>query len=91
MIENCVFCGAAIPAGKMYCQDCAQIVENMTDDQRRALAAMVADEIEHCVLCQAWEEVKECMDSILDCVKSVLACVVDYFMEEENQQEEGRA
>jgi predicted nucleic acid-binding Zn ribbon protein len=89
MQENCVFCGADIPAGALYCQDCAQIVENMTDDQRRALAAMLDDEKALCTFCQAWEQIKECMAIIWDFAKYVAACVVGIFVETENEQEEG--
>ena len=86
MEERCVFCGAAIPAGAMYCQDCAVIVEGMTDDQRRALAAMLADEIPMAALCQAWDTIKECFAVIFDFIKNAAAAVIDWFMETDDQQ-----
>ena len=80
MEERCVFCGAAIPAGAMYCQDCAAIVEGMTDDQRKALAAMVADEKELCAAAQAWADIKETFALLFDPIASAANRVIDWLL-----------
>lgn len=81
MKEHCVFCGADIPAGAMYCYECAQIVENMTTDQRQALRDMLGTVAAYDAAAQAWEQVKECIAAALDCIKSTAAGVADWFME----------
>lgn len=81
MKEKCVFCGADIQAGALYCQECAQIVENMTDEQRQALRDMLGTTASYDALAQFWNQAKECVATVLDCVKSAAAAVADWLME----------
>jgi predicted nucleic acid-binding Zn ribbon protein len=82
MKEHCVFCGADIPAGAMYCRECAQIVEDMTVEQRQALRDMLGTVAAYDALAQVWNQVKEYPAAALDCVKSAAAFVVGMLMED---------
>lgn len=88
MKEHCVFCGADIQAGALYCQECAQIVENMTDEQRQALRDMLGTTASYDALAQAWNQVKECVAIVYDYIRAAAAGVADWLMETDDQQRE---
>lgn len=88
MEEHCVFCGAPIPDGAVYCQDCAPIVVSLDDEQRRALERLLANETARAAFRENWERVKEAMAAVLDIVKNAIANMLDCISEYINEQEE---
>lgn len=89
MEEHCVFCGASIPDDELWCKDCDHILETLDEDKHRALAALLADRKDRAALCQACDQIKECVAILFDFVKNLAERVVGWLMANENQQREG--
>ena len=88
MEEHCVFCGAPIPDGAVYCQDCAPIVVSLDDEQRRALERLLANETARAAFRESWERVKEAMATVLDIVKNAINNILPWLSEYIDPQEE---
>lgn len=78
MEEYCVFCGANIPAGELWCQDCTPHVENLPPDKRRELEKLLANEQDRAKFRQDYERAKEAVAAAAQCIIEAIRHVADW-------------
>jgi polyhydroxyalkanoate synthesis regulator phasin len=73
----CVFCGQPIEDGKLTCDQCEGIVQDLTPEQRKALEKYAQDEEARAKLKEAIRNIKEAVKPICDAVLCAIEAICD--------------
>ena len=87
-MENiCVFCGAPIPDGEVYCNECSVYVSSLTPEQRLVLEKITRDvedrEKLYAAICEIKEQIRIAFAPVIDAIRNIIDTICEAIKKED--------